>query len=426
MPPLPPSLLASTFVAASLAAQAGTWTALPSQPPVLTGVIRSFAGLAHDPARQRTVLFGHVDQPALQTWEHDGTTWSLRSSLPVYGGTNWSNLVYDEVRGRVLMVTTAFNIANIATWDGQSWQAVAMPGPVGGGQLQIERDPLHDTVVMLGASPAGTWIWNGSTWQRFASVPPAGSIAFDPVRGEVLCAAATTWSWDGVAWRDLGAPTPGGIGIVTDPSLGRVLGMDGADDLWEWRGFAWNREVDAGSVHPMSGLLAFDATHGGVVCCAPFANGGMWVFHELPATTASFQVLGTGCTGPLGVPVLVPVGGARPRLGHAFPLLLANVPDSPLNLAFGVIGSSSMTWSGGALPFELGAIGAPGCWLRIDPEVVVPLVLQNQTATWDLAIPAAAAFAGTAFCVQAAIVVPGWNMANLVVSDAGQGVVGSR
>jgi hypothetical protein len=211
---------------------------------------------------------------------------------------------------------------------------------------------------------------------------------------------------------------------VTDPLLGRVLGMDGTGALWDWHGAGWDREVVIGASH--LGLLAFDGTRGGVLCCLPESGGGTWLFRELPVTSATFSASGQGCAGPLGTPLLAPVAGAVPRLGRVFSLHMAAVPDSPLNLAFGVMGSGNVTWSGGALPYDLTAIGAPSCLMQVDPQVAVPLPIQNQGAAWDIQIPAAQVLAGTVFFVQGAVVVPGWNAAGLVVSNAGQGVVGSR
>ena len=85
--------------------------------------------MAYDSARGVTILFGGTaaDGPNGETWEYDGTTWTLRPSSgpsPRYGHA----LAYDSARA----VTVLFGgNDDWVTWesDGTEWKSRATPGP---------------------------------------------------------------------------------------------------------------------------------------------------------------------------------------------------------------------------------------------------------------------------------------------------------
>ncbi|MCA8952488.1 MAG: hypothetical protein KDE27_23455 [Planctomycetes bacterium] len=67
----------------------------------------------------------------------------------------------------------------------------------------------------------------------------------------------------------------------------------------------------------------------------------------------------------------------------------------------------------------------PGCSAWLAPVYTRPPVNMQGTATFDIAIPMSQYFVGIDFYVQAAVLVPGWNLASVVVSNAGHGRAGT-
>ncbi|MCA8976562.1 MAG: hypothetical protein KDC98_17710, partial [Planctomycetes bacterium] len=67
--------------------------------------------------------------------------------------------------------------------------------------------------------------------------------------------------------------------------------------------------------------------------------------------------------------------------------------------------------------------GFPGCALRVRPDFVVLVPLQNGLGIWTLAIPAATGLIGTRFFTQAMALDPGGPI-GLAVTPGGAGVVG--
>jgi hypothetical protein len=61
---------------------------------------------------------------------------------------------------------------------------------------------------------------------------------------------------------------------------------------------------------------------------------------------------------------------------------------------------SNTAWSGGALPYDLSAIGTqPGCFLQVSTDATLfPGV--GTSLPWSLTIPNVPAYVGTQFCVQ--------------------------
>lgn len=103
---------------------AGSWASVPGAGPEP----RDHVSMAYDAFRQRIVLHGGVRNPGpgqlADTWEFDGTSWTLRASGgPLVHGNH--RLVYDQERHRVLLFTGTADGARTSTvhaWDGTSWQ----------------------------------------------------------------------------------------------------------------------------------------------------------------------------------------------------------------------------------------------------------------------------------------------------------------
>jgi hypothetical protein len=108
-------------------------------------------------------------------------------------------------------------------WDGTNWSLIVPPNPA---PLRVEHAMAYDAargnVVMFGGIGAGstvlgdTWIWNGANWQQATSSvsPPARRgymMCYDPKRQRVVLFGggwttnggselADTWEWDGTDW----------------------------------------------------------------------------------------------------------------------------------------------------------------------------------------------------------------------------------
>jgi hypothetical protein len=110
--------------------------------------------MAYDVARGRVVLFGgNVDnQPTDETWEWDGSTWTLRAPATSPAPRIAHALAYDAVRSRVVLL----------------------------GGMGVTYSAHDDT-----------WEWDVTTWVQVtrAARPPArfdDALAGDSVRGRVL------------------------------------------------------------------------------------------------------------------------------------------------------------------------------------------------------------------------------------------------
>ena len=96
-----------TLVLLLLPAPAGAqpqWAVRPN--PLLQG--RQGHGLAHDPNRGRTVLFGGLSASTYfsDTWEYDGVSWTRRTPPTTPPARANHALAFDGVRGRVLRLTS--------------------------------------------------------------------------------------------------------------------------------------------------------------------------------------------------------------------------------------------------------------------------------------------------------------------------------
>ncbi len=183
-------------------------------------------------------------------------------------------------------------------------------------------------------SLGGMWEWNAGAWIRvWAPNPPAGgvrsSLTHDSVRGRTVVSWANTvtkaqWDWDGTAWSE------------------RQLGLYSPSC---WAALA---------------AAAFDGTRGRLV-----EFGGVTILGvELDQTwqcftlsPATFAAYGRACPGSNGMPRLA--SATRPWTASTLRTELRNArPFAPAVL---LNGFSRTAFAGGALPFNVAALGAPLC-----------------------------------------------------------------
>ncbi len=263
----------------------GTWSggARPSS--------RISVGLAFDPVRGETLLFGGLSNVNsgvffADTWAWNGTSWTQRATSGPPGRRSGA-MAYDEARGAmVLYGGTDSNYAVLDDtwrWNGFSWTQAFPAHTPAATTFDMTYDAVREEVLLHGDT--GTWTWDGLDWTQRAApgagVPPAGhALVFDRAREVAVlfdgvsasASAGEIWEWDGVQWRpraSAGGLTPrdgaaaawfeGGGHVVL--SGGRVAGIP-SSDLWTWDGAAWSAVAGATAPGPREGQTLTAAADG--------------------------------------------------------------------------------------------------------------------------------------------------------------------
>ena len=135
---------------------------------------------------------------------------------------------------------------------------------------------------------------------------------------------------------------------------------------------------------------------------------------------ASYAVFGPGCAGSAGVPSNT--ASAPPRIGQASVITFGNLP--PPFLAVAMIGLSNAASTFGALPLDLAAFGAPGCFGRVSPDATIVLVGSGGNAAFPFGVPMQPTLAGFRFYTQGLALDPLWNTLGASTTDAAAAVIG--
>ncbi|MGC4121042.1 MAG: hypothetical protein QM765_41985 [Myxococcales bacterium] len=229
---------------------------------------RAAHGMAYDPVRGATVMYGGWDSEA-DTWERTDT-WRLGSTA--VPGKPWvaSAVATFEGPGPTATVTRfggvgitfsgAMDIqivrsAETATWNGTAWDP-----------LSPANKPMPRELVAMGPDGRSGLILFGGEVAN--ALPPNEELPFKGVRRN------DTWRWDGSNWTSLighdplRPPTEGpeprmGHTMVFDRDRGRLVLADGYGtgplaDLWDWDpdATAWVRRVPS---NPDSGKTPLPA-----------------------------------------------------------------------------------------------------------------------------------------------------------------------
>jgi hypothetical protein len=447
-------LLAATFsLLAPLFAQA-QWTqvATGGPPP------RNSTALVFDAARGVAVMYGGFGGSVLaDTWEWNGTGWTLRLQNSPPGILNGHAMAYDASRGVTVLFggarNNAFGVGETWEWDGATWTQRATTGPQGRVNHQLCYDAARRVVVLYGghvnynAGPdlGDTWEWNGASWVQRATTGPGlrtyHAMAYDVARqrtvlfgGRSGSALNDTWEWDGVSWSQRSPATspPARFDheMAYDEVRRRIVifsGFTQPADTWEYDGANWTQRTIA-STSP-GGRYAygfcFDPARRRTLLFGGYQGGqraDTWTYHDV--VTAQYSLSGSGCPGQNGVPSLSNVGGALPWLGETFTLQVGNL--STTGLAAGILGASDTTFGSLPLPLDLAFLGMPGCRLYVSLDVVVPLTNNGGLATWSLPLPSIPHLTGARFHQQVANASPGSNALGLTTSNYGTATLGSR
>jgi hypothetical protein len=381
--------------------------------------------MVYDAARERIVLLGIRDAP--NVWEWDGDDWRM---IPASSGPGGDGaLAYDSSRGRILCY--AWGSASTWQWDGARWTQLfpeASPPPSRGLSAAMTFDGsrgvavLHVNPSLFPPDPAqGTWEWDGLRWRQVASgAANYLGLAYDSIRRVVVTVGSGTHEWEGGSWVQKSVEG-GSSPVAFDASLGEVVTGTGSlsPGVRSWNGSRWQTITTAqGPVLVGHVPIAHDAKrHRTVSFGGPLNPGETWEFIAFPATYAAF---GAGCAGSHGkVPRLEPAAGSLPLIGNLFRVRLTDLP--PSGTALMVLGLSKSDWFGIPLPLPLDFIGMIGCVNYIDHVRSFPVVNAGGTAVWSMVVPYNP---GLCFYNQAFAVDPSANPFELIVSNAGEGMIG--
>ncbi|MBM4063329.1 MAG: hypothetical protein FJ265_19855, partial [Planctomycetes bacterium] len=291
---------------------------LPASSLAQSPATASFAGVSlYDAARQRLV----VGTTSLDVWEWDGATWALSSARlpatpvraiyhPVRKTSLWFSalnlyefdghafadrgpapananvlLAVDTHRDRLVVLDAVSTTLRLREWDGQTWstgpQVAGMVFPMGLAYDEPRQRCVATVLRISGGVFYDTMEWDGQAWTVFTmGAPVRRSVAFDPVRQQVVSFSAGVEGWTGSQWVGLPvSSTKAPLYFSADPANGRLFGVvpvSGSHEFWTWDGFAWS--FVQRSPHPIVTDLGFtfDTARGrAVLLYAPGAVGQM-------------------------------------------------------------------------------------------------------------------------------------------------------
>jgi hypothetical protein len=128
----------------------------------------------------------------------------------------------------------------------------------------------------------------------------------------------------------------------------------------------------------------------------------------------SIAYFGSGCGPSGGVPDLTVHG--TPELGSTLSFQLANVPGGRLALL--CVGLSRTSSGGTSLPYHLGPLGAPGCYVRVDPLTTRSGVTNASGQLQLNSVYGHPSLRGLHVYAQYAVLWSGYNALGLATSDA--------
>lgn len=197
------------------------WTLLdpPTKPPA-----RTYAAMGYDHKRKRVVLFGGMNPQnplapfMYDTWEWDGTDWTMPPSAnpPSLGGTA-SASPYAPDFGTTMGLWTARLV-----WDPVNEELVLVGGLT------------MDMTSFMGVGAQDTWVYRNGTWIKknpATKLPPrmAPAAAADPARKQVIAfGGAQPRFW----FQDVSA-SPETKALMDSQST--------LSDTWSWDGSNWRK-----------------------------------------------------------------------------------------------------------------------------------------------------------------------------------------
>lgn len=263
--------------------------------------------MTYDAARGVSVLLrthqgGLVTAYSTETWEWNGSSWSLVIPAPPEPRYSHS-MTFDTARQEVLLTGGALSIFQGAiysdTWTlgDDGWTERSIDGPARY-FASMAYDEVRNNAVLFGGSTAATetWIWNGTDWSsRSVSGPQprnGASMVYDATRQKIVLFGGRsgstsnfteTWLWDGAQWMQAGVTGPSArvASAMAFDSFrsevvlfgGFVTGVGRLSDTWIWNGSTWSRREVAAPPPRSSHAMAFDIELRKTVLFGGFNNG---------------------------------------------------------------------------------------------------------------------------------------------------------
>lgn len=250
--------------------------------------------LAYDGQRNVAVLFGGGDNGFIdgETWEWDGTTWTLRSANgPAPRALH--AMACDSKRGVTVLYggyVPSYNWCKDETWewDGLTWT----PRAGSGREPLIYHGMAYDEARGAIVASRGSFCdydsnetreWNGSAWVLRNATDNVDAysfpLAYDAVRGAVvrvmdneIARAMQVHEWNGSAWTlraTGGPPLRFDHAIAYDARRRTTLLFGGAyvdlngvysyGDTWEWNGTAWRQLPLSGPAARSNHTMVYDS-----------------------------------------------------------------------------------------------------------------------------------------------------------------------
>lgn len=273
----------------------GTWVEVNTQEDAVAPSPRQQHALAYDRVRNVTVLFGGLTGilgPSMgDTWEWDGTTWTLVATTDPAARHDHA-MVFDRERN----VTVLFGgnstlggsgLSDTWEWNGSTWTEVSTTGPSARYRHAMTFDESRNKTVLFGGKNGDrqvlndTWDWDGTTWypRALKASPPARewhAMAFDTARGEAVMFGGqlitTLWSstWTFAAGPPMISQQPVNAAGVTGFSVGFGVTALGTGPIsYQWRKDELPIENATGAFLSMASADEVDAGSYDVVVTGP-------------------------------------------------------------------------------------------------------------------------------------------------------------
>ncbi|MGK2858621.1 MAG: Kelch repeat-containing protein [Thermoanaerobaculia bacterium] len=215
------------------------WSQL--QPRTTPGFVTNF-GMANEPTRQQSVLFGGFDfEERSQSYIFRRNGWEVSNEIMIPGGRSLFAFAEEPVTGRILLM----------------------------GGLDDRRSTYNDL-----------WSFRSGAWERMISNPypndcfnPIGTWDSDRKRFVAICDNGNVAEWDTVKWTSFDSLTPKPTSArfrtcAYDPKLKKTVMYGGFDEInylretWTWNGTAWTKlSKDAAAPKPRGlASMFFDPT----------------------------------------------------------------------------------------------------------------------------------------------------------------------
>lgn len=266
-------IVTASLLLASFAPSQTRWLQItvPSPPPQ-----RSAHSLAHDSARNRTVMFGGSGALPTSTtrmndtWEFDGIVWTQRIVGTAPPGRWRASMSYNDREGKIVLFggsgPALTDLNDTWTWDGTDWvEQFPTRSPRERNQSHIAYDAARARTVIYGGWNGSTllddlWEWDGKNWTEIqtAQTPAiaSGSMVYDRKRGRLVLVGVSqrsrnfeTWELVGNDWIQVllrtEPPRRTLMAMAYDRERGRTVLFGGGSspypesDTWEYDGANW-------------------------------------------------------------------------------------------------------------------------------------------------------------------------------------------